>query len=44
MARTPTLHMVGVDQIEIAVWEWAGSDPPIVLAHATGFMAVVGIR
>jgi len=33
----PHLHYVPAGNLEIAVWEWPGSDPPLLLAHATGF-------
>ena len=29
--------MLPVGAISIAVWEWPGSDPPLILTHATGF-------
>ena len=33
----PNLHFIPAGNIEIAVWEWLGSDPTLLLAHATGF-------
>jgi pimeloyl-ACP methyl ester carboxylesterase len=33
----PKLHYVPAGNLEIAVWEWPGSGPPLLLAHATGF-------
>lgn len=36
---TPSLDFVSVDGLRIAVWQWAGADPPLVFAHATGFHA-----
>ncbi|HEX5229300.1 MAG TPA: alpha/beta hydrolase, partial [Bryobacteraceae bacterium] len=37
MPRTPVESRVSVNGVEIAVWEWAGADPPVLLCHATGF-------
>jgi pimeloyl-ACP methyl ester carboxylesterase len=31
------LKFVGEPGEELAVWEWAGQDPPFLFAHATGF-------
>ena len=35
----PTLDFVTVDGLRLAVWQWAGEDPPLLFAHATGFHA-----
>jgi pimeloyl-ACP methyl ester carboxylesterase len=35
--ETPTLHNVAANGLDLAVWEWPGSDTPLVFAHATGF-------
>jgi pimeloyl-ACP methyl ester carboxylesterase len=35
--RAPSLRFVNVSNATIAVWEWDGDDPPILLVHATGF-------
>jgi pimeloyl-ACP methyl ester carboxylesterase len=29
--------MVSTGELELAVWEWPGQDPPLLFAHATGF-------
>ena len=34
---TPNLHFVPSGDLELAVWEWPGEDPPLLFAHATGF-------
>src|SRR5260370_9247526 len=26
-----------INGVDIAVWEWAGTDPPVMFCHATGF-------
>jgi len=31
------LKFIGERGTELAVWEWAGADPPFLFAHATGF-------
>jgi lipase len=35
--RTPRLIHVAVGDLSFAVWEWPGEDPPLLLAHGTGF-------
>ena len=35
--ENPELRIVNVDGLDLAVWEWAGADPPLVFTHATGF-------
>jgi lipase len=34
---TPRLHYVNAGHERLAVWEWPGQDPPLLLTHATGF-------
>jgi len=33
----PTLKIIPANGLGLALWEWAGADPPLLLAHATGF-------
>jgi lipase len=33
----PTLSMMPVNGLELAVWEWPGEAPALLFAHATGF-------
>jgi lipase len=33
----PELRTVATGEGELAVWDWPGAGPPLVLAHATGF-------
>ena len=33
----PTLQILSADGLELAVWDWPGSGPAILFAHATGF-------
>ncbi len=35
--ETPTLRTVQANGLDLAVWEWAGADPALLFAHATGF-------
>jgi lipase len=35
----PTLRIVSIRGIELAVWEWPGEGTPLLFAHATGFHA-----
>ncbi len=35
--RKPELKTIRSEDQELAVWEWAGEDPVILFAHATGF-------
>jgi pimeloyl-ACP methyl ester carboxylesterase len=35
--RTPELNFHSANGLDIAVWHWPGSGPPLVFAHATGF-------
>ncbi|HUA61240.1 MAG TPA: alpha/beta hydrolase [Verrucomicrobiae bacterium] len=37
MERSPELRIVSLPALDIAVWDWPGSDPPLLFAHATGF-------
>ena len=39
MDRTPRESRIGVNGIEIALWEWPGAGPPVLLCHATSFHA-----
>ncbi|HTS31920.1 MAG TPA: alpha/beta hydrolase [Bryobacteraceae bacterium] len=34
---SPTLHLLSARDVDLAIWEWPGSDPALVFAHATGF-------
>lgn len=36
---SPSLLTLPVNGIELAVWDWPGSGPPLLFAHATGFHA-----
>lgn len=35
--ENPELRIVNVDALDLAVWDWPGAGPPLVLTHATGF-------
>ena len=35
--ENPELRFLSVDGLSLALWEWPGADPPLVLTHATGF-------
>jgi pimeloyl-ACP methyl ester carboxylesterase len=37
MERQPALKTLYSKEVELAVWEWPGADPPFLFAHATGF-------
>ena len=37
MRESPRFRMYSVNDVNLAVWEWAGEGAPIVLCHATGF-------
>lgn len=39
MNRTPVPSRALVNGIELAVWEWPGNGPPLLLCHAAGFHA-----
>src|ERR1041384_1265883 len=34
---SPQLFHYNVRNIELAVWDWPGNDPPLLFVHATGF-------
>lgn len=34
---TPTLRVVSSAGLDLAVWEWPGTEPALLFAHATGF-------
>jgi pimeloyl-ACP methyl ester carboxylesterase len=34
--RSPRLRSIELSSVTIAVWEWEGDDPPILLVHAAG--------
>jgi pimeloyl-ACP methyl ester carboxylesterase len=36
-SRRPNLIEVAVEGLTLGVWDWPGSDPPLVFAHATSF-------
>lgn len=36
-SRSPELIHVAAGDLSLAVWEWPGEDPPLLLAHGTGF-------
>src|SRR4051794_4908927 len=33
----PSLTMLPVRGLDVAVWDWPGAGPPLLFAHATGF-------
>lgn len=33
---SPRLRLIDVSEVTIAVWDWEGDDPPILLVHAAG--------
>lgn len=35
--ESPQLRITNVDGLDLALWEWPGSGPPLIFAHATGF-------
>jgi lipase len=35
----PIASRISINGVEIALWEWPGTDPPILFCHATGFHA-----
>lgn len=35
----PVERKYSVNEVDIAVWEWPGADPPVLFCHATGFHA-----
>jgi lipase len=35
--RSPELRSVPAGVVRLAVWDWPGREPPLLLAHATGF-------
>ena len=35
--ETPNLRTIVANGLDLAVWDWPGSDPPLLFAHATGF-------
>ena len=35
--RQPLLKILHSPEVDLAVWEWPGADPPLLFAHATGF-------
>lgn len=37
MVRSPELHLIAHDDIDLAVWEWPGAGTPLLLVHANGF-------
>jgi lipase len=37
VSRSPELHLITANGQQIAVWDWPGSEPPILFVHATGF-------
>jgi len=37
MDRQPALRILDSKEVQLAVWEWPGEDPPLLFAHATGF-------
>jgi pimeloyl-ACP methyl ester carboxylesterase len=37
MMRKPALKILNSGEVDLAVWDWPGADPPLLLAHATGF-------
>jgi pimeloyl-ACP methyl ester carboxylesterase len=37
VGRQPELKVVYTREVDLAVWDWPGGDPPFVFAHATGF-------
>jgi lipase len=34
---SPNLKTLGINGVQMALWDWPGEDPPILFAHATGF-------
>jgi lipase len=39
LKRMPVESRISVNDVEIALWEWPGEDPPVFFCHATGFHA-----
>lgn len=37
MSNKPIKRHMSVNGIELRAWEWAGAEPPLLLAHANGF-------
>ncbi|MBV9503550.1 MAG: alpha/beta hydrolase [Acidobacteriia bacterium] len=36
-SRSPELVRIDVNGVNLAVWDWAGEDPPLVFTHGSGF-------